>query len=131
MTARTLARGGHGELDEVLLWREATPTARYAAEFHRLPRGLLARLLPHWPVARAIWRDPTTPHCRQVAWNLALLALRSHLNVAPADRPRYGRFLHWVADRVKFRRWAINRGPVLPPGEQPREDWRQRLRASP
>jgi glycosyltransferase involved in cell wall biosynthesis len=130
MTARTLAKGGQGELEEVLLWREATPPARYAVEFRRLRRSPLARLLPHWPVARAIWRDPTTPRCRQVAWNLALLALRSHLNFAPVGCPRYGRFLHWLAERVKFRRWAINRGPVLPPGEMPREDWRQRLRTS-
>ena len=130
MTARTLARGGHGELDEVLAWREATPPERYAAEFARQRRGPLTRLLPHLPVARAIWRDPTTPRCPKVAWNLALLALRSHINFAPIARPRYGGFVQWLAGRAKFRRWAINRGPVLPPGEDPHEDWRARLRSS-
>lgn len=130
MTARTLAHGGYGELSDVLLWRDATAPTRYAAEFGRRPRGLLARLFPHLPVALAIWRDPVTPRCRQVAWNLALLALRSHLNFAPLRHPRYGRFIHWLAARVKFRRWAINRAPVLPPGEALTEDWRARLRSS-
>lgn len=131
MTARTLAAGGHGELKEVLLWRDATAPLRYAAEFARQRRGPMTRAFPHLPVARAIWRDETTPRCASIFWNLLLLVLRSHLNFAPLRWPRYGRALHWLAGRLKFRRWAIHRGPVLPPGELPSEDWRKRLRPLP
>lgn len=108
LIARTLKQGGHQEVPEILLWRDTTPKEKYNAEIDRAFRSRILRWMPHLAVAWRIWRDPATPPDARIAWNLVLMALRSHLSFSAVRWPRWSRHAHCVCLRLRFYRWAID-----------------------
>ena len=116
VVAATLLYGGHLELPEVLLVREANDTLKYTRTIDAITGGPLARLLPLARFTRALLGPlGVRPH-PSVLWALFRLNVIHHVMYCQYRYPRYGRMVHRLGaglERLGAGAWrALTRRPA-------------------
>lgn len=110
VAAGSLLSGGHGELDEVLLLRDASDRMKYVRLIDACFPGALGRLFPLWPFTRALVFGLRAPLSACIVMELIRHNVGQHVAYCEWKYPRYGRVAHGVAaavERVGERVWRL------------------------
>jgi glycosyltransferase involved in cell wall biosynthesis len=110
VTAGSLLSGGHAELDEVLLLRDATDRANYVRLVDAYFSGTRTRLFPLWPFTRALVFDLRAPLSACIVFELIRHNMGQHVAYCEWKYPRYGHVAHRVGaavERLATRAWRL------------------------
>lgn len=99
-SAASLREGTHLEIDEVLMRREATPPDRYMAYVARDNRRAIDRLLPLFPMTRALLFEMRIPINLSVLRALLRINLELHISVLNHQKLSIGRLTVPIAQRL-------------------------------
>jgi glycosyltransferase involved in cell wall biosynthesis len=100
VSAGSLLSGGHAELDEVLLLRDATDRTTYVRLVDAYFPGALSRLFPLWPFTRALVFGLRAPLSACIVVELIRHNIGQHVAYCEWKYPRYGRVAHGVGAAI-------------------------------
>lgn len=99
-TAATLLSGMHLEVPQTLMYREATPPARYAHYARRDAVGFFDRVLPLRAMTLSLLFEKRIPRSTRILRALAWANLRAHFDYIAVFHPRYERVASIVLRRL-------------------------------
>jgi glycosyltransferase involved in cell wall biosynthesis len=101
VAAGSLLSGGHAELDEVLLLRDASDPMKYVRLIDACFPGILGRLFPLWTFTRALVFGLRAPLSPCIVLELIRHNVGQHVAYCEWKYPRYGRAAHRVAAGIE------------------------------
>jgi glycosyltransferase involved in cell wall biosynthesis len=101
VAAGSLLWGGHAELDEALLLRDASDPMKYVRLIDACAPGLLGRLFPLWTFTRALVFGLRAPLSPCIVLQLLRHNAGQHVAYCEWKYPRYGRLAHRVGAAVE------------------------------
>lgn len=101
VAAGSLLSGGHAELEEVLLLRDASDPMKYVRLIDACFPGTIARLFPLWPFTRALVFGLRAPLSACIVVELIRHNMGRHVAYCEWKYPRYGRAAHRVGAAIE------------------------------